>query len=102
MKKLSKVLFLALSVSLFTAASSHAQIEVRVRPVFPRTRVVVRPPAPSRNHVWVSEGWKVQGNQYVYRPGYWALPPRGRHQWVAGHWKDTPRRGSIWVKGYWR
>jgi hypothetical protein len=102
MKKISKVLFLALSVSLFTAASSHAQIEVKIRPVFPSTRVVVKPRQPSRTSVWVAEGWKVQGNRYVYRPGYWAVPPRGKRAFVAGYWKDTPRRGSVWVKGYWR
>lgn len=102
MKKFSKVLFLAASVSVFTAVSSHAQIEVKIRPVFPRERVVIRPAAPSRAHVWVAEGWKVQGNRYVYRPGYWAIPPRGKHVFVAGYWKETPRRGQIWVHGYWR
>jgi hypothetical protein len=102
MKKVSKILFLAFSVSLFAAASSNAQIEVSIRPVRPRTVVITnRPPAPSRRHIWVSEGWVVRGGRYVYRPGYWALPPRGRAQWIPGHWRDTPRRGSVWVEGHW-
>jgi len=101
MKNLSKVLFLAASLSLFTAANSNAQIEVRIRPVVPRAVVVVRPRQPSRAHVWVSEGWRLRGNRYVYRAGYWALPPRGYRVWVPGHWRDTPRRGFIWVRGHW-
>lgn len=102
MKKLSKVLFLAVSVSLFTAVKSHAQIEVSIRPVVPRERVIVRrPPPPSRRHVWVEAGWRVRGGRYVYRAGYWALPPRGYARWIPGHWRDTPRRGYIWVRGHW-
>lgn len=102
MKKLSKILFLAISVSLFTAANSNAQIEVRIRPVRPRTVIITRPRQPSRAHVWVAEGWRVTNGRYVYRPGYWAVPPRGRHVWVAGHWMETRRRGQIWVRGHWR
>ena len=101
MKKLSKILFLAVSVSLFTAVKSHAQIEVSIRPVVPRERVIVRrPPPPSRRHVWVEAGWRVRGGRYVYRAGYWALPPRGYARWIPGHWRDTPRRGYIWVRGH--
>jgi len=101
MKKLGKILFLAASVSLFTAASSHAQIEVRIRPAAPRVVVRNRPPRPSRRHIWVAEGWRVSGGRYVYTPGYWALPPRGRTHWVAGHWNDTPRHGYVWIPGHW-
>jgi len=103
MKKLSRILFLAASVSLFTAVESHAQIEVSIRPVAPRERVVVRrPPPPSPRHVWVDEGWKVEGHSYVYMPAHWAIPPHGRIHWIAGHWRETPRHRSVWEPGHWR
>jgi len=102
MKKFSKILFLALTFLIFAGVKSYAQIEVSIRPAVPRAYVVARrPPPPSRRHVWVEAGWRVSGRGYAYRPGYWALPPRGHSRWVVGHWKQTPRRGNIWVEGHW-
>jgi hypothetical protein len=92
---------LFMAVSLFTAFKSNAQIVVRIRPARPRAVVVGRIPArPSPRHVWVSEGWTVQGSGYAYRPGYWAVPPRAGAAWIPGHWRNT-RHGSIWIEGHW-
>jgi hypothetical protein len=102
MKKLSKILFLSLAVSLFVAASSQAQVSVYVgvRPVRPRGVVVVRPPRPTPNHVWVAEEWTPGGGSYAYHAGYWAVPPRPGAVWIAGHWRHG-RRGYFWIGGHW-
>jgi len=105
MKKISRILFLLMAVSLFTVSQSNAQIAagvyVHVRPPRPHGVVVVRPPRPSRAHVWVSEEWTPAGGTYVYHRGYWAVPPRPRAIWVPGHWRHTWHRGYIWIPGHW-
>lgn len=37
-------------------------------------QVVVRPPCPSRSHVWYDGRWVWAGNQYTWSPGYWGAP----------------------------
>ena len=102
MKKLSRIFFIAFAISAFGAVKSFGQIEVSIRPVVPEAYVSVRrPPPPSADHVWVAEGWRWDGARYVYRPGYWALPPHPHAVWVPGHWKDTRRHGTIWKEGHW-
>ena len=66
----------------------------------PAMRVDVRGAAPSATHVWVDGRW-VWRRGWVWRPGRWAVPPRGRHAWVPGRWA---RRGQGWVfvEGHWR
>jgi hypothetical protein len=87
--------------SLFSIASSNAQIIVRVRPHRPGPAVVVRARRPSPRHVWVSEEWTPNGGAYAYHAGYWALPPHPRAVWIAGHWANRPS-GSVWIPGHWR
>jgi hypothetical protein len=102
MKKISKILFLFMAVSLFTVAKSNAQVNIGLtigaRPVRPRG-YEVRPFRPSPRHVWVAEEWTPNGGNYVYRPGYWALPPHPGAIWIAGHWRH--HRGYIWIAGHW-
>jgi len=104
MKKISKILFLFLAVSLFTVAESKAQIavgiHVGVRPMRPRGAVIVRGRRPSPRHVWVSEEWVPSGNTYVYQQAHWALPPRYGQRWVPGHWAHDSH-GDIWMPGRW-
>lgn len=71
-----------------------AAVVVRERPTAPV--VVVKPPMPHANYVWVEGGWMVTGNHYTYRQGYWA-PPR-RKAYRPGHWKHA-RGGWIWIPG---
>jgi hypothetical protein len=102
MKKFSRVLFLGLAFTAFAAVKSNAQIVVSVRPEVPHEYVNVRrPPAPSPRHVWVEAGWTAQGGRYVYRPGYWALPPSGRTHWVPGHWRTRADGRTLWARGHW-
>ena len=59
MKKLLSVLFVFGFLTTGISLSASAQtIYVKVRPVAP---VVVRPVAPSPNHVWIAEEWKPNG-----------------------------------------
>ena len=102
MKKFSRILFLGLAFTAFAAVKSNAQIEVSIRPEVPREYVVVRrPPPPSPRHVWVEAEWKGVHGHYVYRPGFWDVPPPGYHAWVKGYWMETPRHGNVWVRGHW-
>ena len=76
----------------------HAQtIYVKIRPAAP---VVVRPVAPSPNHVWIAEEWRPNGGGYVYAGGYWAAPPKPGWIWIPGHWKKH-EHGEYWVAGHW-
>jgi len=100
MKNLKRILFLFIVVSAFTIAKSQAQVVVTVRPERPKEYVVARPAAPSPRHVWVAEEWTPQGGRYVYRAGYWAVPPHGHAAWIPGHWREH-RGGYVWVPGHW-
>jgi hypothetical protein len=99
MKKLLSVLFVFGFLTTGISLSASAQtIYVKVRPVAP---VVVRPVAPSPNHVWIAEEWKPNGGGYVYSGGYWAAPPHLGWVWIPGHWKKH-EYGEYWVAGHWR
>jgi len=100
MKKFVKVLFLAGALSVFAATNSNAQgIYIRVRPAEPVR--IAPPPAPSRAHIWVEGEWEVREGRYVYKPGYWILPPRPHARWIRGHWRHY-RGGWAWIPGHWR
>src|ERR1700761_1485242 len=98
MKKISRILFLAMAVSCFAISQSNAQvgIYVHVRPPRPHGVVVVRPARPSRAHVWVAEEWTPAGGTYAYHAGYWAVPPHPGAEWIAGHWRHDGPRGYVW------
>ena len=90
--------FSFLSAILFIISfSATAQIYVSIRPTPP---VVVRPPQPSRTHVWVNEEWEPNGTSYKYSGGHWAPPPQPGYYRKPGHWKKS-KRGQVWVKGSW-
>ncbi len=76
------------------AGCRPSAVVVRERPVAPA--VIVKPPRPYPNYVWVEGGWFVTGNHYSYRQGYWA-PPR-RKAYRPGYWRNT-RGGWVWVPG---
>ncbi|MBS1524351.1 MAG: YXWGXW repeat-containing protein [Bacteroidetes bacterium] len=101
MKKITKVLFLATALTAFGIAKSDAQeIVVRARLHAPG-HLPPPPPAPSPRHVWVEGEWVPGGGTYVYRPGYWVLPPRPHAIWTRGHWRHRPH-GWVWIPGHWR
>jgi hypothetical protein len=105
MKKISKILFLLMAVSMFAVSESNAQVSagiyVGVRPERPRGVVVARPPRPSRAHVWVAEEWTPANGSYAYHPGRWVVPPRPGAVWIAGSWHHRHGRGYVWIPGHW-
>jgi len=101
MKRILRILVLMTVVSLFAATKSRAQLSIRVqlnRPPQYEANERDHPHRPSPNHIWVHEEWVQQGNQYVYQPGYWALPPK--IDWNPGHWVQQ-NGGNVWVPGHW-
>ncbi|MBK7434773.1 MAG: YXWGXW repeat-containing protein [Chitinophagaceae bacterium] len=97
MKKSFSRLLLLMVVLFTVSTAASAQIYVRIRPPVP---VIVRPPQPSRTHVWIDEEWAPNGRSYRYSGGHWATPPRRGYHRQQGHWKQT-RRGNVWVQGRW-
>lgn len=98
----SKVVKLALLALVLVGASSlsaSAQVYVTVRPEF--HRVVTRPVAPSRTHVWIDEDWVYRDGHYVAVGGHWEAPPHPGWVWVPGRWVHE-RRGYQWIPGRWR
>lgn len=95
-RKFSKLVVL-LAILFTVSAAATAQIYVRIHPPVP---VIVRPPQPTQNHVWIEEDWSPNGKHYRYSGGRWATPPRRGYHRQPGHWKPT-RRGDVWVQGRW-
>ena len=100
MKKFTRILLLAGALCAFGLSKSSAQ-EVTIRARLAEPVRVAPPPRPSHDHVWVEGEWVPGGGTYVYKPGYWVLPPRPHARWVRGHWRETPR-GWVWKPGHWR
>lgn len=71
---------------------------VETAPPPARVEVVERP---GPRYVWVEGVYRHRGNQYVWVPGRWVVPPRARSAWVPGRWVQTPR-GWRYVDGHWR
>jgi len=54
---------------------SGDRINRGIGPVPPALKFESPPPAPSPRHQWIAGYWSWQGNQYVWIPGHWELPP---------------------------
>ncbi len=89
------LIFIILSATTF----AEAQFVVKVRPTIV---VKARPAAPARDYAWIDGDWVWQGNNYIYKEGYWARPSFRGARWIPGHWKFHRRRGGwFWVPGHW-
>ena len=80
-------------------SATAADVVIRIAP--PRVKIEKRPPAPSRNHVWVSGYQRWDGNAYSWNQGRWEQRPRPRARWVAHHYVRQ-RGGWVFVEGRWR
>jgi len=100
MKKILKSLpLLGIVVLLAACGGPRSTVGVRVQPSHP---VYARPMAPSRSHLWVSDEWVWRNNNYVYKPGYWAVPPkRSVIRYTPGYWNNS-RNGYQWRPGHWQ
>lgn len=67
----------------------------------PPARVVVRPPAPAVNFVWIDGYWSHHYDRWDWHEGRWARPPHGRSAWAPGYWRHE-HRGWVWIPGHWR
>ena len=84
MKKFILKIGMMLAIALSISAVADAQISVKIRPT---VTVRARPVRPSLRHVWISDEWKWNNNNYQHVDGYWIEPQPGRHGWVEGHWR---------------
>ncbi len=78
----------------------------------PAPKPETRGQAPSKDAVWISGFWNLQGNPqtspragWTWIPGRWATPPfRGAH-YVPAHWgwsdSDHSDRWWSWIPGHW-
>ncbi|HRH61028.1 MAG TPA: hypothetical protein PL045_10690 [Chitinophagaceae bacterium] len=92
-----KKMFIVVVLFIAIAGAESCRTTVVARPADP---VVVRPPQPRPDYIWVGGEWIIVGGKYQYRQGYWAAP-RGRRVWVSGHWVSRGK-GYYWVHGHWR
>jgi len=94
MKKI--MVFGALMFALISTESCRTTVVEKPAP----PAVVVKPPQPRPNYIWIDGEWYRAGGRYQYRQGYWA-PPRGGRTWIPGHWVQAGH-GWYWQKGHWR
>src|SRR6201986_4964168 len=95
-----KLVFMFLLGGCMLLGVSRVEAQHNYVKVHPTAHEGKRPPAPSKNHVWVGSEWGWSGGKYVETPGHWEVPPHGHHHWVAGRWAKESR-GSYWVPGHW-
>ena len=80
--------------------SAGGRMYLRVGPPAPIVEARIVQPGPG--YVWLPGHYFWNGFEYVWRPGVWVRPPRGRAVWAPGHWVNEGRRGYFWVEGRWR
>ncbi|RFM29760.1 YXWGXW repeat-containing protein [Deminuibacter soli] len=96
--KLIKLFSVALLLTAFAVNGNAQRVFVSVRPAAP---VIVHPAQPSPRHIWIEGEYVWRGNNYIYQPGYWTVPPPRYRVWHPGYWRQT-RGGWYWVPGSWR
>ncbi len=94
------VLPAASEASPFPNGKPRVSIELGGGP--PSLRVETYGRAPSRRHVWVPGhwDWSRRHHDWVWRSGYWKVPPRGRGHWVAPRY-ERGRDGWVVIRGHW-
>ncbi len=101
MKKRSKFLILLLSVSFLLITQTRAQEEIVVVskiPVAPKYKHFARP---TKYHIWHPDEWLPNGNTYIFRQGYWDIPPTPNSVWKKGSWRKKDK-GYVRITGYWQ
>jgi hypothetical protein len=73
---------------------------VIVRREPPAVRVETQTVSPGPGYVWTGGYWRWSGNNYVWMPGSWLMPPRRAAVWVPGHWVNRGG-GWVWIAGHW-
>jgi YXWGXW repeat-containing protein len=86
-------------VSLTGCAGGYVGVYATNAP--PPIRVETYGPAPGPDFVWITGYWAYRSNAYVWVPGRWDRPPRGRRHWEDGRWEQHGDRYR-WRDGRWR
>ncbi|MGA2581867.1 MAG: YXWGXW repeat-containing protein [Tepidisphaeraceae bacterium] len=60
-----------------------------------------RPDAPGLGYVWVDGYYGWSGQQYVWAPGRWEMPPSGFGIWIGPRY-DRDQRGYRYTAGHWQ
>lgn len=80
-------------------AASRAQVSIGIQiGAPPPPRVIVVPPSPAPEYVWVEGYWYPVGRHYRWHVGYWTLPPYAGAYWVPPHYDED---GERFFAGYW-
>lgn len=95
MKKMAIYLSLLIGIGFISSCTVTAVVRER-----PAEVVYERPPAPSREHIWITGDWVWSGGRYQWHEGHWERRREGV-VWDNGHWQDT-RGGWKWIPGHWR
>ena len=101
MKKSRFFLILLLSTSFFAINQARAQeatVVVSKIPVAPKYKHFTRP---TKYHVWHPDEWLPNEKTYIFRQGYWDIPPTPTSVWKKGSWRKTAK-GYVRVIGYWQ
>jgi WXXGXW repeat (2 copies) len=98
---MSKKIYMLLFAFLLTAGIASAQrVVIRVTPPRPvRVGVIGHPPGPG--YVWIEGYQEWRGDDYVWVPGRWVLPPRRHARWIRPRYRHV-HGGWVFVAGRWR
>ena len=77
----------------------QVSIGIRIGPPPPVREVVVLPPTPGPEFVWVGGYWFPTGNHYKWHAGYWTRPAYPQARWVAPRSSRFPGGSCcrVWV-----
>ena len=87
--------------ALIFASLSLASCTVGIPEGPPNAVVEIVPVAPSPRHIWVGGYYGYRENRYIWNPGSYQLPPRGRTGWTQGVYRQNNRGNHVFVRGHW-
>jgi hypothetical protein len=100
MNKLLLTGIVSIGTILTGCASSGGYVSARFGPP-PPPRYGAIGVAPGPGYIWADGFWDLRGGRWVWAPGRWTRPPRGRRVWVAPQWREDHGRYH-YHRGEWR
>lgn len=99
MKKSLIAVTCILFISMFIVSCRSSAVVVSAPPPRP---VYVRPVSPGPGYIWIEGNYIRNGRGYIYKPGYWSVPPRRYRvsSYREGYW--APQGNTYrWHRGRW-